>query len=177
MRGMHIIVLQKHHFNNLDKYSNAPTECTILYSTMSSSSITPAVRSSLEKYKDKNHKLKDTYAAKVTENNSLKEELQKYQVEVRTFRRGFSENGVYSGRNTTSWWRKNGEWHQTDLCNNTIVKSFCKNKLLPNHKFLGPEQLKYMDDKRSLCFKIYAEIKLMLIRYSIGLEFEVGTDD
>ena len=29
-----------------------------------------------------------------------------------------------------------------------------------NHKFLGPEQLKYMDDKRSLCFKIYAEIQL-----------------
>ena len=32
--------------------------------------------------------------------------------------------------------------------------------LLPNHKFLGPEQLKYMDDKRSLCFKIYAEIEI-----------------
>jgi len=72
---------------------------------MSSSNITPAVRSSLEKYKDENHKLKDTYAAKVTENNSLKEELRKYQVEVRTFRR------------------------ETDLCNNNIVKSFCKNKL------------------------------------------------
>jgi len=127
---------------------------------MSLSNIIPAVRSLLEKYKDKYHKLKDTYAAKVTENNSLKEELQKYQVEVRTFRRGFSENGVYSGRNTTSQWRKKGKWHQTDLCNNNIVKfkSFCKNKLLPNHKFLGPEQLKYMDDKRSLCFKIYAEI-------------------
>jgi hypothetical protein len=131
-------VLQKHHFNNLD------TKCTnrtySLYSTMSSSNITPAVRSSLEKIKDKYHNLTDTYAAKVTENNSLKEELWKYQVEVRTFRRGFSENGVYSGRNTTSRWRKKGEWHQTDLCNNNIVKSFCKNKLLPNHKFLGPEQ-------------------------------------
>jgi len=96
---------------------------------MSSSNITPAVRSSLEKYKDENHKLKDTYAAKVTENNSLKEELRKYQVEVRTFRREFSENSVYSGRNATSRWRKKGEWHQTDLCNNNIVKSFCKNKL------------------------------------------------
>jgi len=120
--------------------SNAPTE-RILYSTMSLSNITPAVRSSLEKYKDKYHKLKDTYAAKVTENNSLKEELRKYQVEVRTFRRGFSENGVYSGRNTTSRWRKKGEWHQTDLCNNNIVKSFCKNKFLPNHKFLGPVRI------------------------------------
>ena len=38
---------------------------------MSSSTITPAVRSSLEKYKDKYQKLKDTYAAKVTENNSF----------------------------------------------------------------------------------------------------------
>ncbi len=76
------------------------------------------------------------------------------------FTEGFSENSVYCGRNTTSRWRKNGEWDQTDLCNNDIVKSFCKNKLLPNHKFLGPEQLKYMDDKRSLCFKIYAEIQL-----------------
>jgi len=116
-------------------------------STISSSNITPAVRSSLEKFKDKYHKLKDTYVAKVTENKSLKEELRKY--EVTTFRRGFSENGVYSGRNTTSRWRKKGEWHQTDLCKNNIVKSFC-NKLLPNHKLLGPEQLKYIDDKRSL---------------------------
>ena len=52
------------------------------------------------------------------------------------------------------------EWEQIDLCNNDIVKSFYKNKLLPNHKFLGPEQLKYMDYKRSLCFKIYAEIEI-----------------
>jgi hypothetical protein len=95
----------------------------------------------------------------VTENKSLKEELLKYQVEVRTLRRGFSENGVYCGRNTTSRWRKKGEWDQIDLCNNDIIKSFCKNKLLPNHKFLGPEQLKYMDDKRSLCYKIYAEVQ------------------
>jgi hypothetical protein len=92
---MWIIVLQKHHFNNLDKYSNAPTEHTILYSTMSSSNITPAVRSSLEKYKDKYHKLKDTYAAKVTENNSLKEELQKYQVEVRTSRHSGVAHDVF----------------------------------------------------------------------------------
>jgi hypothetical protein len=32
------------------------------------------------------------------ENKSLKEELLKYQVEVRTLRRGLSENGVYCGR-------------------------------------------------------------------------------
>jgi hypothetical protein len=127
---------------------------------MSSSNITPAVRSSLEKYKEKYQKLKENYTAKVTENKSLKEELLKYQVEVRTLRRGFGENGVYCGRNTTSRWRKKGEWDQIDLCNNDIIKSFCKNKLLPNHKFLGPEQLKYMDDKRSLCYKIYAEIEI-----------------
>mgnify|MGYP006164348471 CR=1 FL=1 len=140
--------------------SNAPTERILYSTTMSSSTITPAVRSSLEKYKDKYQKLKDTYAAKVMENNSLKGELRKYQIEVRTLRRGFSENGVYSGRNTSSRWRKKGKWDETDLFNNDIVKSFCKNKLLPNHKFLGPEQLKYMDDKWSLCFKIYAEIEI-----------------
>jgi hypothetical protein len=127
---------------------------------MSLSNVTPAVRSSLEKYKEKYQKLKENYTAKVTENKSLKEELLKYQVEVRTLRRGFSENGIYCGRNTTSRWRKKGEWDQIDLCNNNIVKSFCKTKLLPNHKFLGPEQLKYMDDKRSLCYKIYAEVQI-----------------
>jgi len=75
---------------------------------MSSSNITPAVRSSLEKYKEKYQKLKENYTAKVkvTANKSLKEELLKYQVEVRTLRRGFSENGIYCGRNTTSRWRK-----------------------------------------------------------------------
>ena len=140
--------------------SNAPTERILNSTTMSSSTIKPAVRSSLEKYKDKYQKLKDTYAAKVTENNSLKGELRKYQIEVRTLRRGFSENGVYSGRNTSSQWRKKGKWDETDLFNIEIVKSFCMNKLLPNHNFLGPEQLKYMDDKRSLCFKIYAEIEI-----------------
>ena len=114
----------------------------------------------MEKYKDKYQKLKDMYAAKVMESNSLKGELRKYQIEVRTLRRGFSENGVYSGRNTSSQWRKKSKWDETDLFNNDIVKSFCKNKLLPNHKFLGPEQLKYIDDKRSLCFKIYAEIEI-----------------
>ena len=127
---------------------------------MSSSNIMHANRGTFEKYKEKYQKLKENYASKVVENNVLKEELLKYQVEVRTLQRGFSENGVYSGRNTTSRWRKKGEWDNTDLCNNDIVKSFCKNKLLPNHKFLGPEQLKYMDDKRSLCFKIYAEVTL-----------------
>ena len=114
----------------------------------------------MEKYKDKYQKLKHTYAAKVMENDSLKVELRKYQIEVRTLRKGFSEHGVHSGRNTSSRWRKKGEWDETDLCNNDILKSFCKNKLLPNHKFLGPEQLKYMGDKRSLCFKIYAEIEI-----------------
>jgi len=64
----------------------------------------------------------------VTENKSLKEEYLKYQVEVRALRRGFSENGAYCGRNTTSRWRKKGEWDQIDLCNNDIVKSFRKNK-------------------------------------------------
>ena len=98
--------------------------------------------------------------AVATENKSLKEELQKYQVEVRTLRKGINENGVFCGRTTTSWWRKKGEWDQTDLCNNDIVKSFCKNKMLPSYKFLKPEQLMYEDDKRSLCFKIYAEIQI-----------------
>ena len=158
---MLIIVLTKHHSNNIHTSTTAPTT-PILYSTiyMSSSNITPAARSSLEKYKEKYQKLKENYTAKVTENKSLKEELLKYQVEVRTLRRGFSENGVYCGRNTTSRWRKKGEWDQIDLCNNDIIKSFCKNKLLPNHKFLGPLQLKYMDDKRSLCYKIYAEVQI-----------------
>ena len=114
----------------------------------------------MEKCKEKYQKLKENYTAKVTENKSLKEELLNYQVEVRTLRRGFSENGVYCGRNTTSRWRKKGEWDQIDLCNNDIVKSFCKTKLLLNHKFLGPEQLKYMDDKRSLCYEIYAEVQI-----------------
>ena len=139
-------------------YTQVPPHQQHLF--MSSSNITPAVRSSLEKYKEKYQKLKENYTAKVTENKSLKEELLKYQVEVRTLRRGFSENGVNCGRNTTSQWRKKGEWDQIDLCNNDIIKSFCKNKLLPNHKFLGPEQLKYMDDKRSLCYKIYAEVQI-----------------
>ena len=132
-----------------------------LYSTTPSTNITPAANVSyVEKLHKKYQKLKDNYGAMVTENKSLKEELQKYKDEVSTLRRGFSENGVYCGRNTTSRWRKKGEWDQTDLCNNDIVKSFCKNKLLPFYKFLGPEQLKYNDEeKRSLCFKIYTEIQ------------------
>ena len=60
----------------------------------------------MEKYKEKYQKLKENYTAKVTENKSLKEELLKYQVEVRTLKRGFSENGVYCGRKPTSRWRK-----------------------------------------------------------------------
>jgi len=76
---------------------------------MSAANITPATRSSLDKYKDKYQKLKDAHAAKVRENISLKEELLKYQNEVRTLRRGFGENGVYCGRNITSRWRKKGE--------------------------------------------------------------------
>ncbi len=92
----------------------------------------------MDKYKDKNQKLKEALSSKVRVNNSLWEELLKYQNEVRTLRREFSENGIYCGRNTTSRWRKKGKWDQTDLCNNDIVKSFCKNKLLPSHKFLGP---------------------------------------
>ncbi len=78
----------------------------------------------MEKYKEKYQKLKENYTAKVTENKSLKEELLKYQVEVRTLRRGLSENNVYCGRNKTSRWRKKGEWDQIDLCNNNIVKLF-----------------------------------------------------
>jgi len=101
---------------------------------MSLSNITPAVRSSLEKYKEKYQKLKENSATKGTENKSLKEELLKYQVEVRTLRRGFSENGIYCGRNTTSWWKKRGEWDQTDLCNNNIIKSFCKNNWITKNK-------------------------------------------
>ncbi len=42
----------------------------------------------------------------------------------------------------------------------TPIFAILQDKLLPNHKILGPEQLKYMDDKRSLCFKIYAEIEI-----------------
>ena len=134
------------------------------YSTTRSTNITPAANGSyLEKIHKKYQKLKDNYGAMVTENKSLKEELQKYKDEVSTLRRGFSENGVYCGRNTTSRWRKKGEWDQTDLCNNDIIKSFCKNKLIPNYKFLGPEQLKSKDaEKRSLCFKIYAEAPMSL---------------
>ena len=136
---------------------NRPTP----YSTTPMSNITPANRSYFEKCHKKYQKLRDSYVAMLTENKSLKEELKKYEVEVRTLKRGFSENGVYCGRNTTSRWRKKGEWDQTDLINNDIVKSFCKNKLLPNYKFLRPEQLKYEDkEKRSLCFKIYAEIQI-----------------
>lgn len=135
---------------------------TTPYSTTPSTNITPAANGGYsEKMYKKYQKLKDNYGAMVTENKSLKEELQKYKDEVRTLRRGFSENGVYCGRNTTSRWRKKGEWDQIDLCNNDIIKSFCKNKLIPNYKFLGPEQLKYEDaEKRSLCFKIYAEIQI-----------------
>ena len=109
---------------------------------MPSSNTTSTDRSYWEKYNKKFQKLKDKYLAMVSENRSLKEELQKYEDDLRTLRRGFSENGDYCGRNTTSRWRKKGEWDQTDLCNNDIVKSFCKNKLLPNYKFLRPEQLK-----------------------------------
>ncbi len=71
--------------------SNAPTECILYSTTMSLSTITLAVRSLLEKYKNKYQKLKvkDTYAAKVTEKNSLKGELRKYQIAVRTLRQGF----------------------------------------------------------------------------------------
>ena len=101
-------MLEKLHFDKRCRQVKAPTT-PILYSTMSTSNITPAARSSLDKYKDKYQKLKDTYAAKVTENNSLKGELWKYQIEVRTLRWGFSENGVYSGRNTSSRWRKKGK--------------------------------------------------------------------
>lgn len=125
-------------------------------------SIQPCLRQTLHRPPELlwTNKLKDVHAAKVRENNSLKEELLKYQNEVRTLRRGFGENGIYCGRNTTSRWRKKGEWDQTDHMNNDIIKSFCKNKLLPSHKFLGPEQLRYMEDKRSLCFKIYAQIEI-----------------
>ena len=42
----------------------------------------------MEKYKAKYQKLKEKYTAKVTENKNLKEELLKYQVEVRTLRTG-----------------------------------------------------------------------------------------
>ena len=141
--------------SSIKKYRPTP------YSTTPSPNTTPANGSYLEKYHKKFQKLKDKYLAMVSENRSLKEELQKYEDDLRTLRRGFSENAVYCGRNTTSRWRKKGEWDQTDLCNNDIIKSFCKNKLIPNYKFLGPEQLKYEDEEtRSLCFKIYAEIQI-----------------
>ncbi len=41
-----------------------------------------------------------------------------------------------------------------------IIRDFCMNKLFPNHKFLGQEQMKYMGDKRSLCSKIYSLINI-----------------
>ena len=128
--------------------SNAPTERILYSTTMSSSTITPAVRSSLEKYKDKYQKLKDTYAAKVMENISLKGELRKYQIEVRTLRWRLVKTASTLEGTLVAGGEKRANWDETDLFNNDIVKPFCKNKLLPNHKFLGPEQLKYMDDKR-----------------------------
>ena len=85
---------------------NVHRPLSIVHSTMSASNITPANRSTLEKYKDKYKRLREVHDAKVQENKSLKDELVKYQNEVRTLRRGFSENGVYCGRNTTSRWRK-----------------------------------------------------------------------
>ena len=127
---MLIIVLEKLHFDKRCRQVKAPTT-PILYSTMSASNITPAARSSLDKYKDKYQKLKDAHAAKVRENNSLKEELLKYQNEVRTLRRGFGENGIYCGRNTTSRWRKKGEWDQTDLSIMTLSNHFARANSCP----------------------------------------------
>ncbi len=104
---MLITALEEHHFNkHYTQVHTAPTTPILYYSTMSLSYVTPAVRSSFEKYKEKYQKLKENYTAKVTENKSLKEELLKYQVEVRTLRRGLSENSVNYGRNTTIRLRK-----------------------------------------------------------------------
>ena len=65
------------------------------YSTTPLTNITPAAnRTYLEKIHKKYQKLKDNYLAMVTENKRLKKELEKYEDEVRTLRRGFSENGV-----------------------------------------------------------------------------------
>jgi len=69
--GMLIVVLEKHHFNNIThKYCTDNTYSLFYYVfvEMSLSNFTPAVTSSLEKYKEKYQKLKENYAAKVTEN-------------------------------------------------------------------------------------------------------------
>ena len=52
------------------------------------------------------------------------------------------------------------EWNQAIHCNNDIIRDFCKNKLYPNHKFLGQEQIKYMDDRGSLCSKLYGLVNI-----------------
>jgi hypothetical protein len=89
----------------------------------------------------------------------LKEDLLKYQDEVRSLRNGLNGNMNYCGRNASNN-QKKMEWDQLDHCNNKTIRDFCKNKLFPNHKFLGQEQMKYMDDKRSICSKIYGLVNI-----------------
>ena len=66
----------------------------------------------------------------LSDHQRLKEELLKYQDEVRGLQNGLNGNVNYHGRNASFNWKKM-EWDQSDHCNNNIVKNFCKNKLLP----------------------------------------------
>jgi hypothetical protein len=120
---------------------------------MSTLDITPAKRTSTDEYKEKYQKQKRHIQFLLSENQRLKEGLLKYQDEVRSLQNGLNGNMNYCGRNASNNWKKM-EWDQSDHRNNKIIRDFCKNKLFPNHKFLGQEQMKYMDDKRSLCSKI-----------------------
>jgi hypothetical protein len=64
----------------------------------------------------------------------LKEELLKYQVEMRSLRDRVNGNKKYCGRNASTKWKKI-EWDQVDHCNNNIIRDFCKNKLFPITNF------------------------------------------
>ncbi len=114
-----------------EQHTNVPT-------TMSTLNITPAERNSTDKYKEKCEKLKRHIQSLLSENQRLKEDLLKYQDEVRSLRKGLNGNMNYCGRNASNN-RKKMEWDQSDHCNNKIIRDFCKNKLFPNHKFLGQE--------------------------------------
>jgi hypothetical protein len=126
---------------------------------MSTLNITPAERTSTDKYKEKCQKQKRHIQSLLSENQRLKEDLLKYQDEVRSLQNGLNGNTNYCGRNASNN-QKKMEWDQSYHCNNKKIRDFCKNELFPNHKFLGQEQIKYMDDKQSLCSKIYSLVNI-----------------
>ena len=66
----------------------------------------------------------------LSDNQHLKEELLKYQGEVRSLQHGLKENMSYNGRNASNN-RKKMKWDLWNHCNNDIVRDFCKNKLSP----------------------------------------------